>query len=414
MKILIISQYFFPESFRINDIAGEWVKRGYDVSVVTGIPNYPEGRFYKGYSLLKKRKEDVNGVMIHRIPIVPRGRTKIGILLNYLSFMISGVIWANTTRMRPDIIFSFETSPMTQVLVGTRLAKRRKRPHILYIQDLWPENVMEVGGVHTPLIIKPLDSMVKKIYRNADLILATSPSFVKMIRQRMESDKKCVKQIPEDKVVYWPQYAEDFYKPILKDQSDNDSGIFKIVFSGNIGYAQGLEILPDCALRLSQMKLNRNIRFILVGDGRARDDLTSKIADLGLTDMFEFMGRKKPEEIPKILSGCDAAFLSFTDNALFAATIPAKLQSYMACAMPIIAVATGETRRIIDESGCGICTDPGDSKALTESIVSFMEMSKNEIDIMSNKSIGYFQTNFDKNDLMDRMDGFIKKVGCIN
>ena len=136
MHILIICQYFYPENFRINDIASEWVKRGHKVSVITGIPNYPEGKFYKGYSVLKRRYEEYNGVFVHRLPIIPRGHSKIGLVFNYLSFMISGLIWARTTRMKADVVFSFETSPMTQVLVGTRYARRKKTRHIVYVQDL--------------------------------------------------------------------------------------------------------------------------------------------------------------------------------------------------------------------------------------------------------------------------------------
>ena len=165
MDILIISQYFHPESFRINDIASEWIKRGHTVSVITGIPNYPVGKFYKGYSLTKKRNEIKDGIHIHRLPVAPRGHTKLGIVLNYFTFMLSGLIWARHTHIKPDIIFSFETSPMTQLLVGTHLSKRIRRRHIIYVQDLWPENVEEVGDVHNPLIIYSLDRMVKYISR---------------------------------------------------------------------------------------------------------------------------------------------------------------------------------------------------------------------------------------------------------
>ena len=244
MKILIVCQYFYPESFRINDIAAEWVKRGYEVSVVTGIPNYPEGRFYKGYSLLKRRKEEYKGIKIHRLPIIPRGHTGIGIILNYLSFMISGLIWAKTTHVRPDIIFSFETSPMTQVLVGTRLAKRIRKRHILYVQDLWPENVVEIGGIHTPFIIKSLDYMVKYIYRNADLILATSPSFVEMIKTRIEDDKKTAKPLPDGKVVFWPQYAEEFYKPAVGKKKTQNLMCSRLFLRGISAMPRGWKFFP--------------------------------------------------------------------------------------------------------------------------------------------------------------------------
>ena len=406
MNILIICQYFYPENFRINDIASEWVRRGHKVNVITGIPNYPEGSFYKGYSLFTKRNEEYNGVVIHRIPIIPRGHSKIGMVLNYLSFLISGLMWANTTHLRSDVVFSFETSPMTQVLVGTRYCMRTHTRHIVYVQDLWPENVEEVGGVHSPMIIRPLDHMVKKIYRNADLILATSPSFVEMIRNRMRTDKRIIGGVDENKVRYWPQYAEDFYQPVVNDILSEDES-FRIVFTGNIGYAQGLDVLPACAKLLCEKGFGHKIHFVLVGDGRAKPDLLEMIDRFGVADLFDFLGRKSPEEIPKILSTCDVAFLSFTDNKLFGATIPAKLQSYMACAMPILAAATGETRKIIEDSGCGICTTPGDENAIADEIIGLLSFTSLQLKTMSENSLNYSRKHFDRIALMDMMESFL-------
>ena len=407
MNILIVCQYFYPENFRINDIAAEWIERGHNVSVVTGIPNYPEGRFYKGYSYRKNREEVYKGINIHRLFLIPRGKNKVGIVLNYLSFMLSGLIWAHTTRTKADVIFSFETSPMTQLLIGTRYARRKHIRHIVYIQDLWPENVEVVGGIHNPLIIRPLDSMVKYIYRNADLVLATSPSFVDLIIDRMNTDKKKSENDLSEKVIYWPQYAEEFYKPVAKPGNSVSDNICKIVFTGNIGYAQGLEILPGCAACLDKLGYRDKVKFILVGDGRARKDLQKLIQDSKVTDMFEFRGRKKPEEIPGILAECDLAFLSFSENKIFSATIPAKLQSYMACAMPILAVATGETKRIIDTAECGFCSKTGDEKALADSIEGFMNLLPEEIRKMSVNSLNYYREHFDRKMLMDKMEEYL-------
>lgn len=182
--ILVVSQYFYPESFRINDMCQEWVKRGYKVTVVTGIPNYPMGKTYDGYGLTKKRHEIWNDIEIYRIPLIPRGSSSIGMMMNYLSFMVSGVLAGKFKRIKADYVFSFEVSPMTQVLAGISFAKRLKVPHYLYVQDLWPENVVTVTGVSNPLIIKPIDKMVDYIYKNTDQIFATSPSFVDAICER--------------------------------------------------------------------------------------------------------------------------------------------------------------------------------------------------------------------------------------
>ena len=205
--ILVVSQYFYPEQFRINDICQEWVKRGYQVTVVTGIPNYPEGRFYTGYGFFKRRTEKWNGVRIIRIPLIARGKTPVGMVVNYLSFVISSFLWVRFTKIKADYVFTFEVSPMTQALLGVWYSKKHKIPNYLYVQDLWPENVEIVTGIHSQLILKPIGKMVDYIYKNCDQIFATSPSFVKEI---------CKRGAEAEKVHYWPQYAEEYYKPVKK------------------------------------------------------------------------------------------------------------------------------------------------------------------------------------------------------
>lgn len=392
--ILVVSQYFYPEIFRINDICIEWVKRGYRVSVITGIPNYPNGKVFDGYGLTKKRKEIWNGVEIHRIPLIPRGSTTLGLILNYVSFMISGIIAGKIKKIDADYVFSYEVSPMTQVLTGISFAKRLRVPHYLYVQDLWPENIISVANVNNPIIIKPIDRMVDYIYKNSDQIFVTSPSFVNSICNRK-------KQVSSDKVHYWPQYAEEFYHPIEKTDASlipNDSS-FKIIFTGNIGRAQGLQILPKVAEKLK----NENVKFIIVGEGRFLEELKLEIRTRGVSSKFIMIPRQPAESIPELLCSCSAAFLSFDKNPLWKKTIPAKLQSYMACGMPIIASAEGETRRIILESGCGVCSSLGDVDELAKTII---EMKNTDLSIMKRNSRTYFEKKFNKKILMDQMDKY--------
>ncbi len=390
--ILVVSQYFYPENFRINDICLEWKRRGYEVTVVTGLPNYPEGKVYPGYGLTKRRKEIWNGINIIRIPLIPRGNTKIGLMLNYLSFMITGFFAGKLLKIDPDYIFSFETSPMTQVITGISFAKKLKVPHYLYVQDLWPESVQVVTGINSPIIINPLNKMVDYIYRNSDEIFTTSNSFAEaIINRKIKVDRK--------KVHYRPQYAEEFYKPIDSTRHplipDNDN--FKIIFTGNIGEAQGLEILPKTANILK----NKNIEFIIVGDGRYKSKLIEIIQRYEVEEKFILISRQKPDEIPGMLAACDIAFLSFDNNDLWKMCIPAKLQSYMACGMPILASAEGETKRIIEESRCGIATPLGDEEKLSEAIVSMMDK---DLTKFGERSYKYFVDNFEKKMLMDKIE----------
>lgn len=395
--ILVISQYFHPETFRINDMATEWVKRGYKVTVLTGIPNYPMGKFFSGYSWTKKRHETWNGMDIIRIPLIARGHTAIGMVLNYFSFVISGWFWNRFNNVKADLVFSFEVSPMTQVKVGCGYAKKHKVPHFVYVQDLWPENVETVTGIHSRLVIGPIDRMVDKIYRHVDKIFVTSPSFVEAVVNRKH-------RVSKKKVFYWPQYAEEFYRPLEKQNVEGipDDDSFKIAFTGNIGTAQGLDVLPKAAVLLK----DEAVKFVIVGDGRYQTEFEKQIDSLGVRDKFIMIPRVKAEKVPVILSACDAGFISFNKTPLWEMTIPAKLQSYMACGKAIIASASGETKRVIKEAECGVCCKIGDADALATGIRAIMKTNYSE---MGNKARRYFEDKFDKKKLMDEMDTFIAK-----
>ena len=396
--ILIVSQYFYPEQFRINDIATEWVKRGYKVTVLTGIPNYPQGKFYKGYNWFENRKETWNGVDIIRIPLFARGRSSVGMVMNYFSFVTSGFFWKCFTKIKADLVFTFEVSPMTQALIGVWYSKKHKIPNYLYVQDLWPENVEIVTGIKNRAVIGPIEKMVRYIYKNCDKIFATSPSFVQSIQKRVPDDW--------EKVVYWPQYAEDFYQP-TKEKSEliPQDGILNITFTGNIGTAQGLEILPETANLLK--KQNIRVRFNIVGDGRNKDNLIRLIKENDVEEYFNMIGWQPAEKIPGILSASDAAFVSFADNPLYSMTIPAKLQSYMACGIPILASACGETERIIEEAACGFVAQIGKIDALADTIERFSVISEKQRLEMGRGAVVYCKTHFGKQFLNDWIENEI-------
>lgn len=290
----------------------------------------------------------------------------------------------------------FETSPMHQCKVGVRFAKRHNIPCYLYVQDLWPENLEMITGIHSPIVIRPIERMVRFIYRGCTHIWGTSPSFVDAIR-------KYVDPAEHEKVSFWPQYAEEFYQPMPKEKHEG----FNVIFTGNIGQAQGLEILPLAAKIIRERGI-KNIRFTIVGDGRARKSFEESITANGVWDMFEFVGRVQPKEVPGLLAKGDAAFISFADDELFAKTIPAKLQSYMACAMPIIASAKGETARIIKEADCGLCSSIGDAEELAVSIVTMSKLTPERITEMGQNALEYNKNHFDKKTLMDEMDEYLK------
>jgi len=377
------------------------VKRGYKVTVVTGIPNYPQGKYYDGYGLFKKRKETYNGMEIIRIPLVPRGNNSIMLALNYLSFVVSGFFWKVFTKIKADYVFIFEVSPMTQALPGVWYAKKRKIPCYLYVQDLWPENVEIITGIKNKKIIGAIGKMVDYIYRGCTRIFTTSESFVKSIYNR---------GVPLDKIEYWPQYAEDFYIPIeeMSIPEIPKDDVFNIIFAGNIGAAQGLDILPKAA-EIIKYKSEKQIRFNIVGDGRYKNEFVNIVNAKGLDDMFNFIPKQPATRIPEFMAASDAAFLSLTDSPLFAMTIPAKLQSYMACGIPNIASAAGETAKIIKESNSGLCGRPGNAEELADNITKLSSKSREELEILGDNARKYYDSHFNKTILLDKMDIYFNK-----
>ena len=392
--ILVVTQYFHPENFRINDICRELLERGHKVTVLTGKPNYPEGKFFEGYGFFGRSRENWNGIDIIRVPIIPRGTSSVQLIMNYYSFVWSGVIRSLFLKLKPDYVFSFEVSPMTQVLVGKHISKRKKVPHYLYVQDLWPDNLEIVGGITNPRILKHYAKMSEKLYEQSDVIFTTSPSFVETIRSRMKTGK--------DKVRYLPQYAEALPEKEADTGDLAPGGGFDVVFAGNIGKAQGLEILPKTA----DLLRNENVRFVIIGEGRAKHELMDEVRAHNAEDMFVWLGQKPSDAVPSYLARCGAAFVSFAPNSLFEKTIPAKLQTYMSCSMPIIAAAGGETERIIEDAECGVCCAVGDPEALAECIRKVKTLDLKKLGANAKK---YCDENFSKEKIVGELDEYFEK-----
>lgn len=269
----------------------------------------------------------------------------------------------------------------------------------MYVQDLWPENVEIITGITNRYFIGAIGKMVDYIYARCDKIFATSNSFVHSIASR---------GVQEEKIAYWPQYAEDFYTPKEKStvpEIPNDD-IFNIIFAGNIGTAQGLEILPKTALFLKEKSLAKNIRFNIVGDGRYKNELIELVNASNVAEMFNFITRQPATRIPELLASNNAAFQCLTDNPLFSMTIPAKLQSYMACGIPIIASANGETSRILKESEAGLISPAGDARKLAEVIVEMLNKSPEQLKVMGLNAREYYNRNFNKQELLSEMDSY--------
>ncbi len=403
MHILVESQFFYPEQMRINDICVALVNRGHSVTVVTSIPNYPKGKFYKGYGFFHKRRETYQGISIIHLPVIPRGKGFIGLTLNYISFVVSGWFFAHFTRVKADLVFMNMSSPMTQSLVGVWFAKRRKIPSAIYILDLWPESFEVITGISSPMVIKPIGRMVDSIYRRTDKVLTSSRSFIETIARR---------GVDADKLVFWPQYAEEFYQPIERDSLEQvlpvSDARLTFTFTGNIGLAQGLDILIPVALLLQKQGIP--VRFVLIGDGSDKVRLVALVVANKLDDYFVFVERQPAQRIPVFLAASDAGLVILKKSLIFSKTIPAKVQSYLACGVPILASADGEVQRVISEAKAGFVSDAEDAQGLFNAIVLFSNLSPEERLEMKKQAKLYSDTMFSKETLIDQLEDVLHSL----
>lgn len=392
MKILVISQYFYPETFRVNSLCIELVKRGHEVTVLTGFPQYPKGKIYKGYGFRKEYEHEWNGIRIERLKVLPRGKTPIGMLLNCLTFVTEGRKWVKHCAQKFDAVYVFEVSPVTVGLPAVEYKKKFGTPIYFNVQDLWPENVEVVLGIHNRLIIGKINKIVDTIYSASDKILCSSNGFVENIKAR---------GVPAEKLVFWPQFCDepDFVsveKPEIYSTDD-----FKIVFAGNIGEAQGLDLMIETAKRL---KDHNDIKFYLVGDGRARKRLESAVKKDNLDNVI-FVGKVSADEADRYIHFADCAYLSFKDNDVFNMTIPAKLQSYLACGTPILAATSGESRDIVIKNECG-CSCERNAGKIADSIMQ-LKSDEKKLRLMREKSKLYYRSNYMPNKLIDDLESYL-------
>lgn len=386
-KILVISQYFYPENFRINDLVLELKKKDYDITVLTGLPNYPQGEYYEGYSRDSNCDEIWNDIPIYRCNIRARHQGSINLIRNYMSFVIEANKKLKKLQDKEfDLIYVFEVSPITVALPAIKLKKKKHFPIIINIQDLWPENIIAITGLTNPFIISLINKLVKYIYSNCDSILVASPSFVPNIQRYLKTNR--------DRVKFWPQYATVQKEEKQKDLFNKEN--FNIVFTGNIGEAQGLDLVIEAAYKLKDTR----IRWQLVGDGRQMDYLKQKVRDKGLENIIVFYGRKPEKEIPQYLSCADAALLILKPNPVFEMTIPAKLQTYMACGVPILGCVSGEGKKIIEQSKSGLVTSEITVQGLIDVCNKFLKLTEREYRLLCDESLTYGKKVFNKDILI--------------
>ena len=361
-NVLIVSQYFWPENFRVNELTEYLTNLGYNVAVITSTPNYPEGKVYEDFKKNPSRFSEYKGAQIVRVKQIPRGRNKLQLILNYFSFMFA-VIFVNRQKLpltKIDVVISFLPSPIFPAFSANVLKLRFGIcKHFMWVLDLWPETPISLGHVQSPFVAMLLRKFISNIYKNADVIFAQSNSFIPLIKEKSPSGK-CIE--------YLPSWVEDIYFTKVNKKSlkiNEDPSRFTILYAGNIGYAQDFETLLTA---LGVVKKEVNLRMIFVGEGRAIEWLKKEVIQRELSKAVEFYPQQCIEKMPEIFAHADALYLSLRGKKVFEYTIPGKLPTYFAVGKPILASLSGEGAYHIKSSQSGFVSHPGCHQSLAANI----------------------------------------------
>lgn len=400
MRILVITQYFWPEHFRINDLVMGLKERGNEVIVLTGKPNYPKGKFYEGYSFFNKSLENWNEIIIFRAPLVSRGNGgAFRLILNYLSFAFFSIFSLLRIKERPDVIFVYEPSPVTVGVPAVIASWKFKVPVYFWVQDLWPDSIASAGNIRNPLILSSLDRLTRWIYKNSEKVLIQSRGFKNRI---------LAQGVNPSKIIYFPNWTESYYKPVLKNElySRYFQGEINLIFAGNIGESQGFETLLEAASLIYKEKSTLN--WVILGEGRMKGFVQQQVIERGLEKVFMLIGSFAPEQMPEFFSHADALIVSLKKDPLFAITIPSKIQSYMACGKPIITALDGEGSKIVDEAKAGLISEAGNAEALAKVILDFVALNPKQKAEMGANSLKYYKEKFDRDMLITKLINIFK------
>lgn len=387
MKILVICQYYYPEPFRHPDICEELVRRGHEVTVVTGIPNYPMGEIYEDYRKGKKRDEVLNGVKIHRCFTIGRKHGAMYRLLNYYSYAVSSAVYVKKLKEEYDVAFVNQLSPVMMANAAIAYKKKHNVPLIIYCLDLWPESLVAGGIKRDSFIYRYFHRVSKKIYNRADKILITSRSFSDYFKEKFGISS----------TEYLPQYAEAVFT--LKKCRKNADEYVDLMIAGNIGAAQSVDTIIKAAKLTSDIT---NLRWHIVGDGSELEKLKEMAQGMG---QIIFHGRKPLEEMPGYYAMADAMLVTMQKDPVISFTLPGKVQTYMAAGKPIIGAIDGETPLIVAEAGCGICGEAENAEILADNVRRFMEMDREQLGRNARR---YYDEHFEKQMFIDKLEKALK------
>ena len=391
MRILVLSQYFWPENFRINDVVEGLVQRGHQVTVYTAQPNYPGGRFYPGHGFFGPWNQAYKDAQVRRVPVIPRGRGgSVRLALNYLSHAFFATLLAPWHSGHAyDAILVYEPSPVTIGIPARFLRWLKRAPLVFWVQDLWPESLEATGSVKSPVVLRMVDRLVKWIYRGCDRILVQSEAFKPSITAH---------GVAPEKIRYLPNSAESFYRKMERQGSDEMPQGFRVLYAGNIGAAQDF---PTILAAAEKLRGEARIHWIVLGDGRMREWVAAEIARRGLKNVH-LLGSRPPESMPRYFAQADVLLATLRREPIFAYTIPSKIQTYIACGRPVIAAMDGEGSRIIRDARAGWAVPAEDPQALAAAV---LEASRStDLEAMGKRAEACFGEQFERETLLTRLE----------
>lgn len=394
MKILIVSQYYYPEQFQINEIAPELVRREHEVTVVCGLPNYPKGKIFQGYE--SRFEEVIDGVNVIRCKQVPRGDSPIQLVRNYWSFVRESKKVIRSLPGDFDVVLGYQLSPITSMLAALEYKKRNGTPVLYYTLDIWPASAEAMlHGKNNP-VYWWVKSLSKKIYLGADKVLVTSRPFIDYLRK--------IHGLPADMMDYLPQHASPEMLEINLEAEDN--GIADFMFAGNIGKGQRVDVIIKAAAILGARK---DYKIHIVGDGRMRDELEKQVKENGLEENVVFYGNQKREDMPSFYKKADVLLITLRGNNEVGNTMPGKLQMYMTTGKPILGAINGAAREVIEAAQCGSCVKAGDYQGLAKLMEFYIQHPK-EYDVCGKNARYYFRKHFTLNHFINGLEAELKQL----
>ncbi len=389
MRILVVSQYFWPENFRINDLVLGFKQQGHSVSVLTGLPNYPGGKVYDEFCKNKEQFRYYKGIKVHRVPLVPRGvNSSFFLVLNYFSFLITSVFYVlyKLRKEKFDIVFIFGVSPISVAIPGI-LYKKFHRAYVgLWVLDLWPDTLSDLGKVSkTSFVYKAVSWFVAGIYAGVDHVFGQSPSFVNSINMMLREGNTA-------KLMY--NWAEGVFEAdcIKSDKVKNKKGVLKILFAGNVGESQNFSAIVDT---MDQCK-DKPVHWYILGAGRELGAVQEAVSRLGLIDKVSFLPPVPVAEVPSYYKAADVLLVTLRAGGAFSKTIPGKVQSYMASGKPILGILDGDGNELINSTKCGLCCNAGDVDGLVSLVQKYLEMSEFEREQIGCNGLQYYRENFSR------------------